>query len=254
MFPRVPLEPRSTADQTSSSTASTSTYNAIDPDSVEDSETSYSSAGGGQVGQSLVYVVSTTNDGATWSHPVAVDPARPDTSSSPTSTPGRTIAVVWQDNRTDDDYNVQLPIGNTSTTRAGRCRRAPTWSTPLRPTRPTADVHAPADPVSSEGHQPSYEMFGNRDFPFQGDYNWISLAERGDGSLFGYMTWTDNRNVVEGDDLRETTAEGGYDDNFDVLQCRNDLGAPSEDDVLDGVPLARATRRSAVTTAATPAG
>ena len=83
-------------------------------------------------------------------------------------------------------------------------------------------------------------MFGSRDVPFQGDYNWISLAEREDGSLLGYMSWTDNRDVVEGDDLRETTAEGGYDDNFDVLQCRIDLGAPSEDDILEGVPLARA--------------
>ena len=65
-------------------------------------------------------------------------------------------------------------------------------------------------------------------------------------SLFGYMSWTDNRDVVEGDDPRETTAEGGYDDNFDVLQCRIDLGAPSEDDVLEGraaCPSRRAVQR-----------
>ena len=24
-----------------------------------------------------------------------------------------TLAVIWQDNRTDDDYDVQFPIGNT---------------------------------------------------------------------------------------------------------------------------------------------
>jgi hypothetical protein len=95
-------------------------------------------------------------------------------------------------------------------------------------------------PVSSESHQSAYEMFGNRDIPFHGDYNWISLAVRDDGTLFGYMSWTDNRDVVEGDDPRETTAEGGYDDNFDVLQCRVDLGAPAEDSIIEGVPLARA--------------
>ena len=26
------------------------------------------------------------------------------------------------------------------------------------------------------GHQSQYEMFGSRDIPFHGDYNWISLA------------------------------------------------------------------------------
>ena len=85
-----------------------------------------------------------------------------------------------------------------------------------------------------------YEMFGSRDIPFHGDYNWISLARRPDGSLFGYMSWTDNRDVVEGDDPRETTAPGGYDDNFDVLQCRVDLGAPADSGVASGIPLARA--------------
>jgi hypothetical protein len=58
-------------------------------------------------------------------------------------------------------------------------------------------------------------MFGDRQIPFQGDYNWISLAERADGSLFGYFTWTDNRDVVEGTDPREAEQDG-----FDVLQCR----------------------------------
>ena len=52
--------------------------------------------------------------------------------------------------------------------------------------------------VSSQGHQSQYEMFGSRDIPFHGDYNWISLAERPDGTLLGYMAWTDNRDVVPG--------------------------------------------------------
>jgi hypothetical protein len=33
--------------------------------------------------------------------------------------------------------------------------------------------------VSSVGHQSQYEMFGNRDIPFHGDYNRISLADSG---------------------------------------------------------------------------
>ena len=49
VFPRVPLEPRSTADQAGGIDGVYLTYNAINPDSIEDSETSYSSAGGGRV-------------------------------------------------------------------------------------------------------------------------------------------------------------------------------------------------------------
>ena len=58
-------------------------------------------------------------------------------------------------------------------------------------------------------------MFGNRSIPFQGDYNWIALAFDGD-SLFGYIAWTDNRDVLPGVDIRETD----YVDGFDVNQCR----------------------------------
>ncbi|HSK53224.1 MAG TPA: hypothetical protein VLA44_10740 [Clostridia bacterium] len=242
VFHRVPLEPRVTADQTGALPGVHLTYNAVRPDSIVPSETSYSSAGGGRVGQSLVYVVSSWDNGATWSDPVAVDPAATGHQFFPDiDALAGTMAVVWQDNRTDDDYSVQLPIGNALdaedrpvssgtdvvNTFLSYSTDGETW-TPL------------GDPVSSESHQSAYEMFGSRDIPFHGDYNWISLAERGDGSLFGYMSWTDNRDVLEGDDPRETTAPGGYDDNFDVLQCRIDLGAADGDDVLAGVPLARA--------------
>ena len=242
VFPRVPLEPRSTADQAGGIDGVYLTYNAINPDSIEDSETSYSSAGGGRVGQSLVYVVSTTDDGATWSDPVAVDPAETGHQFFPDiDALAGTIALVWQDNRTDDAYSVQLPLGNTYDDEDRPVSSGTDVVNAFAAYSTDGESYTPlAEPVSSESHQPSYEMFGSRDVPFQGDYNWISLAERDDGSLFGYMSWTDNRDVVEGDDLRETTAEGGYDDNFDVLQCRTDLGAPSEDDILEGVPLARA--------------
>jgi hypothetical protein len=69
--------------------------------------------------------------------------------------------------------------------------------------------------ASSVGQQPQYEMFGNRDIPFLGDYNWIQLVDLGDGSLFGYLSWPDNRDVVSGTDPRESVQDG-----FDVHQCR----------------------------------
>ena len=62
--------------------------------------------------------------------------------------------------------------------------------------------------------QPQYEMFDARSVPFIGDYNWIQLVKMADGSLFGFMTWTDNRDVVAGVDPRETIQDG-----FDVLMC-----------------------------------
>ena len=31
--------------------------------------------------------------------------------------------------------------------------------------------------VSATTHQPQKEMFGNRDIPFQGDYNWVAIAD-----------------------------------------------------------------------------
>ena len=243
VFPRVPLEPRSTADQTGELDGVYLTYNAVNPDSIEDSETSYSSAGGGERG------------------PVTRlrgqhDRRRCDLERSGRRGSGRDRTPVlprhrcagrhgrsWSGRTTAPTTTTasSCPSATPTTTRTGRCHRAPTWSTRLRPTRRTVCRIRPSlTRCRRESHQPSYEMFGSRDVPFQGDYNWVSLAERNDGSLFGYMSWTDNRDVVEGDDLRETTAEGGYDDNFDVLQCRTDLGAPSEDDVLEGVPLARA--------------
>jgi hypothetical protein len=68
--------------------------------------------------------------------------------------------------------------------------------------------------ASSVGQQSQYEMFGSRDIPFLGDYNWIQLVELGDGSLFGYLTWTDHRDVVPGTDPREAVQDG-----FDVDMC-----------------------------------
>ncbi|HEX6332388.1 MAG TPA: sialidase family protein [Actinomycetota bacterium] len=214
VFARIPLEPRVTADQTGELEGVHLVYNEINPDSVEPSETSYSSAGAGTVGQSLLYVVSTLDDGASWSEPTAVDPAEaghqffPDVDALAGS-----LAVVWQDSRTDPCYSVQLPIGNTAD--ATSCG-TDIVNTFVAVSSDGATFEAVL--ASDEAHQPMYEMFGNRDIPFQGDYNWISLAEREDESLFGYFTWTDNRDVVEGEDPREAEQDG-----FDVWQCREEL-------------------------------
>jgi hypothetical protein len=214
VFARVPLEPRSTADQNASGDGVYLVYNEIDTTTIANSTTSYNSAGSGKVGRSVVYVVASTNDGASWGPPVAVDPSAAD--------PGHqffpdidalngTLAVVWQDSRSDPCYSVQLPMGNMAnatscgtnivdTYVASSVNGGAVWSASLK--------------VSDVAHQPQYEMFGNRSVPFQGDYNWVSIVDDG-GSLEAYVTWTDNRDVLAGTDLREAVQDG-----FDVWQCR----------------------------------
>src|SRR6266540_652277 len=117
VFFRVPLEPRITADQSGMLPGVFATYNAVDPATVVPSTSSYSSAGAnsGFVGRSLVYVIRSLNDGASFGGPVKVDQAGgvghqffPDIDAL-----GGKLVAIWQDNRTDDAYSVQLPIGNT---------------------------------------------------------------------------------------------------------------------------------------------
>ena len=67
VFHRVPLEPRVTSDQSGDLEGVYLTYNEIRPGSIVPSNSTYSSAGAGRVGQSLVYVVRTTNNGRDWS-------------------------------------------------------------------------------------------------------------------------------------------------------------------------------------------
>lgn len=245
VFPRIPLEPRLTADQTGTLPGVFATWNAVDPASVVPSTTAYSSAGTGSVGRSLVYVSRSVDNGATWSAGVPVDPSLGDPGhqffSDVDAYAGRLVAV-WQDNRTDDAYSVQLPLGNQLDTQG----RAVASGTDVVATYAAVSndgvTWAPLGQVSVTTHQPSYEMFGSRDIPFQGDYNWVAVADGNGpaaGGLFAYLVWTDNREVVPGEDPRETQAQGGFVDGFDVLQCRIDLGR-SPEEVNRDVPLARA--------------
>jgi hypothetical protein len=220
VFFRVPLEPRITADQSGMLPGVYATYNAVDPATVVPSTTSYSSAGAnsGSVGRSVVYVIRSTNDGQTWSTPASVDPAggRGHQYFSDIDALGGKLVAVWQDNRTDDAYSVQLPIGNTLDAQGRPVSSGTDAVGTYAAVSDDGTTFTPMGIVSSATHQPSYEMFSNRQLPFQGDYNYVALAFDGPSSLFGYMAWTDNRDVLPGVDIRETD----YVDGFDVFQCR----------------------------------
>jgi hypothetical protein len=53
------------------------------------------------------------------------------------------------------------------------------------------------------------------------------------------MSWTDNGAVVPGTDPRDIEEQNGFDDGFDVLQCRVDLAEKTQS--RDDGPLARRT-------------
>lgn len=221
VFARVPLEPRVTADQSSASNGVWLVYNEVAPTTIEDADTSFNSAGPGEVGRSVVYVVKSTNNGASWSAPISVDLDAggdfkghqffPDIDAL-----GEVLAVVWQDSRTDDCYSLQRPMGNTE--EATACPDDNVVNTFVA-TSDDGGATWDSIQVSDEGHQPQYEMFGNRQIPFQGDYNWVSIVDANGaaaGGLWAYVAWTDNRDVVPGVDPRESGAPDG----FDVEQCR----------------------------------
>jgi hypothetical protein len=220
VFARIPLEPRSTADQSSPTDGVWLVYNEIDPATVANSGSSYTSAGAGKVGRSVVYVVKSTDDGAHWSAPVKVDNAGgvghqffPDIDAL-----GGSLAVVWQDSREDDCYSVQRPMGNTSSATACDQANDDIVNTYVA-TSSNGGASWSSVRVSDVGHQPQFEMFGNRSVPFQGDYNWVSIVDTDLGAgvdLEAYVAWTDNRDVVAGTDPRES----GPVDGFDVWQCR----------------------------------
>jgi hypothetical protein len=227
VFARVPLEPRVTADQSGQLAGVYATFNAVDPATVVPSTTSYSSAGpnSGFVGRSVVYVSRSLDDGQTWSTPTAVDPAggRGHQYFSDVDALGGKLVAIWQDNRTDDAYSVQLPLGNTLDAQGRPVSSGTDVVGTYAAVSDDGVTFTPLGMVSSTTHQPSYEMFGNRQVPFQGDYNWVALAFDG-ASLAGYLAWTDNRDVRPGVDIRETD----YVDGFDVFQCRTPA-APEPD-------------------------
>lgn len=212
VFSRVPLEPRLTADPTGELPGVYSVVQAAVPSTIVASTSTYSSVGApsasGLVAQGGVYVIGSTDNGATWSAPRRVSTASKGHQFFPDADAlaGR-LVVLWQDSRVDPAYSVQRPVGNT----AAATSSGPKVVNSYAAVSTNGTSFGSAIKVTSVANNPQYEMFGGANVPFYGDYNWVQLVERTDGSLFGYMAWTDNRDVVVGTDPREATQDG-----FDV--------------------------------------
>ncbi|HSC72860.1 MAG TPA: sialidase family protein [Gaiellaceae bacterium] len=185
-------------------------YDATKDGTVTNSNSTYSSAGTGKVGQAATYFV--RYDGATGSHtaPALIDnqptghQVFPDISAD-----GGVLHALWWDSRNDLCYSVQRPIGNCDN----------------RSTDNSLDVYAAMSTnaggtwtnksrVSDVTTNPNYEQFDNRAVPFAGDYLWVTSLG---ATAFG--VWTDWRNTVAGTDPRETTGDPDA-GNADVKQCR----------------------------------
>jgi hypothetical protein len=185
-------------------------YDATKTGTVTNSNSTYSSAGTGKVGQAATYFI--RYDGATGSHtpPALIDNQTtghqvfPDISAA-----GGVLHALWWDSRNDPCYSVQRPIGN--------CANGSTDN--------SLDVYAAMSTngggawtnktrVTDVSTNPNYEQFDDRSVPFAGDYLWVTSLG---ATAFG--VWTDWRNTVAGTDPRETLPDPDA-GNADVVQCR----------------------------------
>jgi hypothetical protein len=187
-------------------------YDATKPTTVEPSDSTYSSAGTGKVGQAGIFYL--RYDGTTGgkTSPALIDSESEGHQVFPDiSADGGVLHALWWDSRNDECYDVQFPIGN--------CED--------RSTVPSVDVYAKSGTpaagfaagsgtqVTDVTSNPNFEQFDNRQVPFAGDYLWVTSLGN-----FSYGAWTDWRNTVPGTDPREEAEDDPDAENADVHQCR----------------------------------
>ena len=214
VFFRHDSQPRITADPKSTSQNVYLVFDATIPGTEQASQTTYNTADPLgttlRVGQGGIYFA--TLSGATWTTPRLLAPtARGHQFFPDINADGGVLHAVWHDSRNDPAYSVQYPPGNNGAVRdaAGFAAATNGLDTYAASSTNGGTSWALAR-LSGSSQMPNYEMFGDRQVPFHGDYNYVSSV----GS-FAFNTWTDTRQVVPGDDPRNAGGEG-----FDVHQCR----------------------------------
>lgn len=220
VFFRVSTQVRITADPGGDPDEVFVVYDASVPGTDIPTGTTYGTRGSGTGSQAAVYFTRTSDGGAGWSVPTRIDPQTrghqffPDIDAN-----DGVLHAVYHDSRIDDstgpgggDFRT-VPISNqwVAANPPGAVSGGPGLET-FYASSPDGGVTWTTTLVSAVPQMPQYEMFGNRDVPFHGDYNYISAA---DGRVL--MAWADTRDVVAGTDPRYTP-DGT--DGFDVLQCR----------------------------------
>jgi hypothetical protein len=217
VFFRHDSQPRSTADPKGDPNTVYVVFDAVKPATIEPSDSTYNTAptepdGTLTVGQGAIYFTKTTNGGREWSAPKLIDNQPTGHQFFPDiNADGGHLYAVWHDSRNDENYSVQNAIGNVSAKDAFGFHLASengldTYGASSTNSGTSWEVAR----LSSVSQKPDYEMFGDRRVPFHGDYNYVSSVDD-----FAFNAWTDNRDVLPGDDPRYQGGEG-----FDVHQCR----------------------------------
>jgi hypothetical protein len=220
VFFRVNTQVRITADPAGDPDEVFVVYDASVPGTDTPTGTTYGTRGSGTGSQASVYFTTTSNGGGSWTAPSRIDSQEQGHQFFPDidAVDGR-LHAVYHDSRIDDstgpaggDFRT-VPISNqwVATNPPGATSGGPGLETYYATSADDGATWA-AQVVSTAAQMPQYEMFGDRDVPFHGDYNYISAA---DGRVF--MAWADTRDVVAGTDPRYPV-DGT--DGFDVNQCR----------------------------------
>ena len=229
VFFRHDSQPRLTADPKGDPNTLYMVYDATRPETEVASTSTYNTApvaanGTLRVGQGAIFITKTTNGGGTWSAPTMLAPTHfghqlfPDINAD-----GGKLFAVWHDSRNDPDYSVQNPPGNARGKDAQGFHLA-TQGLDTYGASSTDGVTWTVTRLSTQSQMPNYEMFGDRQVPFHGDYNYVSSVNG-----FAYGTWTDTRQVKPGDDPRNPGGKG-----FQVFQCRTlNLGSFGPDTCPD---------------------
>ena len=199
-YPRVDASPRATADQYAD--PSDETIYVVFEQNIPGTETSTGTTFGtsepGFGGQGGVYFMRLNGANGNQTTPKLIDPTDLNTGQghqfwADVSADGGTLHFIWYDSRNDPCYSPTRPVGNCAN----------------HSVVPSLDVYASrsidggttidsSTRLTGVSSNPNFEQFAGRTVPFLGDYIWVSSF--GDTS-FG--TWTDYRNTVAGDDLRE---------------------------------------------------
>jgi hypothetical protein len=161
-----------------------------------------------EAGQAKIFARNSV-DGLTWEAPAAqLDTDETGHQFFPDITSGGgALSVIFQDSRDDPAYSPDLPPGDTEegansgdvvhSFAAVSTDGGASWS---------------ESPVSATGTNPNWEVRSGMRSPFFGDYNYASAA----GATHAWV-WTDTRDLLPGEDPRET-GEDDDEDGFDGLQ------------------------------------
>ncbi|MCW2601079.1 MAG: hypothetical protein JWM02_2908 [Frankiales bacterium] len=222
VFFRHDSQPRITADPAAADQKVYLAFDAVIPGTEAPATTTYNTADpvGStlRVGQGGLYF--STLSGSSWSTPTLLD-GRPVGASRrghqffpDINADHGVLHAVWHDSRNDPAYSVQFPPGNDGTHRDAQGFATATHGLDTYAASSTNGGASWTETrLSQSAQMPNYLMFGDRQVPFHGDYNYVSSV----GS-FAYNTWTDTRDSEPpnpGDDPRNAGGEG-----FQVNQCR----------------------------------